>query len=172
MSQSPSRVGRRALALASAFAALTTLAACADEQPLTAPSADPNAPRAAADIALLPDIDTTYVTIKLDRRSPVYLNGSNTVAIINGTLTCSRAGYQEIPLYVRVQQKQPGRVLGDGVVEKELTCSTTTEQPWGAVVPALGGYFDDGKANVSVRVIDAPAGVVVNSVVQTVWLFE
>ena len=170
MNVSTSRARRRALALATAIAALTTLAACADEQPLTGPSTNPDAPRATAEVAL-PAIDTNYITIKVDRDSPVYINDQGSVAIINGTLTCSRAGSDEVALYVRVQQKQPARVLGDGTAEKRLTCSTTAEQPFGAVVPAIGGYFDVGKANVSVRMLDAPAGVVANSVAQAVRLF-
>jgi hypothetical protein len=170
MTVSTSRARRRALALATAIAALTTLAACADDQPLTAPSTNPDALRATAEVAL-PAIDTNYVTIKVDRDSPVYTNDMGGVAIINGTLTCSRAGYEELALYVRVQQKQPARVLGDGTAEKKLTCSTTAEQPFGAVVPAVGGYFDVGRANVSVRILDAPAGVVANSVAQAVRLF-
>ena len=170
MHLSISRVGRRALALASAFVAFTTIVACADEQPLTAPTTDPNAPHIAADVAPLPAVDTTYVTITLDRDTPVRADG-NGVAIINGTLRCSRVS-DELPFYVRVQQKQPNRVVGDGVVEKALTCSTTSEQPWGAYVPAATGYFDAGKANVSVRLIAAPAGVVANPVVKNVWLYN
>ena len=157
-----SRVGRRPLVLLStlftAFTAFAALSACADEQPPTAPSTRFNAPRAAADVAPAAEDDSTRLTITLDRATRVY--PAENAALIEGTLTCSRARDEEIVFEVRVQQKQPGRVLGEGVAEKRVRCLTTFQQPWGVYVPAYAGYFDAGKASASVRVLEW-TGVVV-----------
>ena len=160
MRLSTSRVGRRPLVLlATLFSAVTTLAACADEQPITAPSTHRDAPRAAADLVPAAEDDSTRLTITLDRSTPVYPDG-NGIALINGTLTCSRASNEVIDLYIHVQQKQPSRVVGDGYGERRLVCSTTESQRWGTYVYPASGFFDAGKANVSVSLIVPPPNVV------------
>jgi hypothetical protein len=165
------RVGHRQLVLlATLVTALTTLAACGDEQPTTAPSTHPNAPGAAADVSPTAEDDSTRLTITLDRSTPVYPDG-NGIALINGTLTCSRAGNEEVALYVRVQQKQPGRVVGDGYAERRLVCSTTEQQRWGVYVYPASGFFDAGKANASVRVLDPAPGVVPATASENVRLY-
>ena len=157
MRLSTSRVGRRALALASAFVAVT-IVACADEQPLTAPSVNPDAPRAGADVAAA-EGDSTRLAIVIDSGSRLYYDG-NGAAVITGTLTCSRVVREEIILGVRVQQRQPGNVVGDGEGERWFTCLTPGVQSWYVYVPAESGYFDTGKARVSLRFIERSSGIV------------
>ena len=158
MSLSTSRVGRRALALASAIVAVT-IVACADEQPLTAPSVSPNAPRAGADVVPAAEGDSTRLAIVIDPTSRFYHDGEG-AAVITGTLTCSRVVHEEIILGVRVQQRQPGNVVGDGEGEKWFTCLTPGVQSWYVYVPADSGYFEPGKARVSLRFIERSSGIV------------
>jgi predicted small lipoprotein YifL len=159
MNVSTSRARRRALALATAIAALTTLAACADEQPLTAPSTTPNAPGVAAEVAPTAEDDSTRLAITIDPVSRFFYDG-NGAAVITGKLTCSRVVREEIILGVRVEQRQPGNVVGDGSGEQWFTCLTPGVQDWYVYVPAYSGYFDPGKARVSLRLIERSSGIV------------
>ena len=148
---SRARRGRLAL-LATVFAAFT-LAACSDEQRVTAPSAAPNAmTTGSGDLTSMAEGDSTRITFTIDQR--VFVRSG--VALINGTIACSRAIGDQFYMGVRVQQKQPGRVLRDGDANRLMTCSTTTPQIWGIYVPADVGQFEAGKAVISVRVFDAP----------------
>ena len=156
MHLSISRVGRRALALASAFVAFTTIVACADDQPLTAPSVGTAAPQAAVTPAA--EGDSMRLAIVIDPMSRFYRDG-NGAAVITGTLTCPRVAREEIVLGVRVQQRQPGNVVGDGEGEKWFTCLTPGVQSWYVYVPAESGYFDPGKARVSLRAIERSSGI-------------
>ena len=145
---------RARLALLVMSFATFALAACSDGDPVTAPSSGPNAPTAVRDLAPAADADSTRITFTIDQR--VFVREG--YALINGTATCSRA-IGEFALGVRVEQKQPGRVLGYGQAERPMTCTTTAPQIWGIYVPVFGGYFDPGKATVTVSVIDGSAGV-------------
>jgi len=171
MTESISRVARRSLALATAIAGITALVACADDQPLTAPSSNPNAPRAAADVVPAVEGDSTRLTITIDRDSRFYPDGDG-AAVITGTLTCSRVAREEIVLGVRVEQRQPGNVVGDGSGERWFTCLTPGVQSWYVYAPAVSGYFDVGKANVSLRLIERSSGIVPTSPSARVTLYE
>ena len=165
-----SRVGRVPLALrAPAFAAaLATLAACADDRSVTSPSTQPNTPAAiAGDTATT--ADDTGITLTVDPQGTVYPDG-NGIVLIYGTITCSRASDLRVPLLVRVQQKQPGRQVGDGYAETSVFCLTTNQQQWGAYVYPSSNYYDGGKALISISVIDAPSGVVPATASKTVRL--
>lgn len=155
--------GSRLAPLATLLVAFA-LAACSDEHSVTAPSTAPNAAVVAmGDLAPAADTDSTRITFTIDDRAFFYPTGTG-VALINGTVACSRAIGDQFYLNVRVEQKQPGRVLGVGYNEVQITCTTTAPQLWGLYVPAYGGYFDAGKAVVTVSVADAGPGVVQTSV--------
>jgi len=156
---STSRARRPALALATAIAALITLTGCADEQRLTAPPISPDVPRAAADVAPTAEGDSTRLAITIDPVSRFFYDG-NGAAVITGKLTCSRVVHEEIVLGVRLEQRQPGNVVGDGSGEQWFTCLTPGVQEVLVYVPAYSGYFDPGKARVSLRLVERSSGIV------------
>src|SRR5215204_7289165 len=82
------RAGRAPLAiLTTALITITTVAACAGDQPITAPPAHPNAPSGAASDIATRATDSTYVTFNINHEGEFYPNG---YGAISGTFTCSR----------------------------------------------------------------------------------
>ena len=155
MRPSTSRGGRLPLALL--LMAFTTLGACADDQPITAPSMQRSDPRVAAgDVGVLPTSDSTLVTITIDREADVF--PSTGYGILRGTVACSRDVAEPFNLVVRVQQKQHDFNI-EANVEKAITC-TTSAQPWSLYLIPASGRLQRGKATATARILDAPGGVV------------
>ena len=83
------QTGRARLALrATALLTLTTAAACAGDQPITAPPAHTNTPSVAASGNATPDTDSTVVTFNIDHEGEFYDTGHGGISL---TYTCSRA---------------------------------------------------------------------------------
>ena len=167
-----SRVGRAVgplAPLATAFATILTLGACADDQPITAPSSQPNTPSVLAGNFATALDDSTRLTFTVPSQARV--NGDGMV-YVRGTVTCSRVNNQVVPLFVRVVQRQPGGKLGEGAILTSVACVSTNSQEWIGSVYAAAGHFDRGKATVSIAVNNPPSGVAQTSASTTVRLIS
>jgi hypothetical protein len=164
------RAGRAPLAiLATAVITIVTLAACAGDQPITAPQALANAPSVATrDIATVAT-DSTYITFDIDRQGEFYPNGWGAVS---GTYTCSRDLGEWFTVVVMLEQYRR-----DGALSSTTTYSYSCAQQGRPVdlffAPVNGGTgFARGKAILTILVSDGAPGVVRNTVTQTVKLVE
>ena len=148
---------------------VTTVGACADDQPITAPRQNVSEPRVVVDRAgALETTDATVITIAPDREGIVRTYSG--FAVLSGSLTCSKSGAQfRLVAYLnQFQRKEQQTVEAFG--EAVLTC-TTGAQPWQLlVVPnANQGPIKRGRADVLFRVL-ASADVTAPEVTRTVRL--
>ena len=159
-----SRAGRRSLAQTILIlTAAAALGACADDQPITAPSTQWSDPRVAADVGALETTDTTLVTVTIDRKADVF--PSTGYGVLRGTVMCSRAVADTFSLVANVEQRQHNfNVVAN--VEKAITC-TTSAQPWSLFLTP-SARLERGKATATVRILDAPPGVVSTPTSRTV----
>ena len=162
------RAGRAPLAiLATAVITIVTLAACAGDQPITAPQAHANAPSVATrDIATVAT-DSTYITFDINREGEFYPNGWGAVS---GTYTCSRNLGEWFTVIVTLDQYRR-----DGALSSTSSYNYSCAQQGRPVdlffAPVTGGIgFKRGKATLTILVSDGAPGVVHNTVTQTVKL--
>jgi hypothetical protein len=164
------RAGRAPLAiLATAVITIVTLAACAGDQPITAPQAHANAPGGATLDKATPGTDSTYITFDIDRPGEFYPNGWGA---ISGTYTCSRDLGEWFTVIVTLEQYRR-----DGALSSTSSYNYSCAQQGRPVelffAPVTGGIgFDRGKATLTILVSDGAPGVVHNTVTQTVKLVE
>jgi len=131
--------------------AVTTLGACADDQPLTAPREIASEPRVTA--TTLETTDGAVVTIVPDRDGQVRTYSG--YVVVGATLTCSTSGptFKFLAYVDQFQRKAQNTVSGFG--EAYITC-TGGAQPWQLLITRNAGEeaaFTRGKADVLFRVI-------------------
>ena len=164
------RAGRAPLAiLATAVITIFTLAACAGDQPITAPQAHANAPSGVTrDIATV-STDSTYITFDINREGEFYPNGWGGVS---GTYTCSRNLGEWFTVIATLDQYRR-----DGALSSTTSYNYSCAQQGRPVdlffAPVNGGIgFKRGKATLTILVSDGAPGVVHNTVTQTVKLVD
>ena len=138
-------IGRLALLVTSA-----ALGACAD-QPITAPTAQPNVPSTAVgDVVPTAGADTTRVTFTIAREENYYFESTGYVQV-HGTFTCSRALGEQFDLFVKVEQKRPAKGSAMVYLRQPAMCGTTAAQPWMAAIPPVGSNaLEAGRALVTI----------------------
>ena len=110
---------------------------------------------AACDIGAYESTDRTTVALAIDRVA--IINPAGSVAVISGTVGCSRAGDQ-FAVAVQVEQRGPSKtvVMGTGTVN--VAC-TTAGEPWTALVYPSAGAFKGGNASASATTQQTPTWV-------------
>jgi len=132
--------------------AITTVGACADDQPITAPRQHASEPRAAADAGALETTDATVITIAPDREGTIRTNSGNTV--VSGSVTCSKSGdpFTMVAYLSQYDRKTQNSVEGFG--DAFMICTTTAQPFQLLVVPNAGeGSPKRGRADVLFRAL-------------------
>ena len=162
------RAGRAPLAiLTTALITITTVAACAGDQPITAPTAHPKTASVATSDVATRTTDSTYITFKINREGEYYSNGWGAVS---GTYKCSRDLGEWFAVVVTLEQYR-----SDGALSSTTSYNLTCRQQGGSFefffAPVTGGTgFKNGKATLYLLVNVGAPGVAPTSLTQTVRL--
>ena len=163
------RAGRAPLAiLATALIALTTVTACAGDQPITAPKARPNTPSVGVrDVTTLP-ADSTQVTYTINRQGEFYDNGYGG---ISATFTCSRPLNESFVVNVTLQQNQRDVGLVESSSSYNHNCAQEGQSFDYFFAPlSAARSFERGRATAIISVVGVSNAVMRSTVSRSVRL--